>query len=195
MSCKERQLRYYTEQSSRTKIKSLIFIIIIGIILPMKRKALENSFIADAMLGKLTKWLRLAGVDVEYDKQIDDDTLIKRAMYNGLVILTRDRCIVKRKNVGDHLLIWSDHLPEQILEFIKVFEIDTLDSAFTRCIRCNTLLEEVEKSSLKDQIPPYVWKTQNEFRRCNNCKRIYWAGTHRENAESFLRKVIGNFKE
>lgn len=195
MSCKERQLRYYTEQSSRTKIKSLIFIIIIGIILPMKRKALENSFIADAMLGKLTKWLRLAGVDVEYDKQIDDDTLIKRAMYNGLVILTRDRSIAKRKDVPDHLLIWSDHLPEQILEFIKVFEIDTLDSAFTRCIRCNTLLEEVEKSSLKDQIPPYVWKTQNEFRRCNNCKRIYWAGTHRENAESFLRKVIGNFKE
>jgi len=158
----------------------------------MKRKALENCFIADAMLGKLTKWLRLAGVDVEYDKQIDDDTLIKRAMYNGLVILTRDRSIVKRKNVGDHLLIWSDHLREQILEFIKVFEIDTLDSAFTRCIRCNTLLEEVEKSSLKDQIPPYVWKTQNEFRRCNDCKRIYWAGTHRENAESFLRKVIGD---
>src|SRR3970282_260294 len=180
MSCKEKQLRYYTEQPSRTKIKSLIFSRdalqyvctifhhIIGIILPMKRKALENSFIADAMLGKLTKWLRLAGVDVEYDKQIDDDTLIKRAMYNGLVILTRDRSIVKRKNVGGHLLIWSDHLPEQIFEFTQVFEIDTLESAFTRCIRCNTLLEEVEKDSLEAQIHPYVWKTQNEFRGCNN---------------------------
>src|SRR3990172_5230586 len=106
----------------------------------MKRKALENSFIADAMFGKLTKWLRLAGVDVEYDKQIDDDTLIKRAMYSSLVILTRDRSIVKRKNVGDHLLIWSNHLPEQILEFIKFFEIDPLDSAFTNFDEFKNLL-------------------------------------------------------
>jgi hypothetical protein len=161
----------------------------------MKRKALETSFIADAMLGKLTKWLRLAGVDVEYDKYIEDDILIKRAQSEDRVILTRDRSIVKRKDIGVHLLIWNDHLPEQILEFIQVYGIDTLENAFTRCIRCNTLLEEVEKDSLSGQIPHYVWKTQDEFRRCNRCQRVYWAGTHRENAEGFLRKIIGNSKD
>ncbi|MCI0453421.1 MAG: Mut7-C RNAse domain-containing protein [Candidatus Dadabacteria bacterium] len=161
----------------------------------MKKKALETSFIADSMLGKLTKWLRLAGVDVEYDKYIEDDILIKRAQSENRVILTRDRSIVKRKGVGVHLLIWSDHLAEQLLEFIQVYEIDTLENAFTRCIRCNTVLAEVKKDSLSGQIPPYVLKTQDEFRLCNRCGRIYWAGTHRENAEGFLRKVIGNLKD
>ena len=158
----------------------------------MKRKALETRFIADSMLGKLAKWLRLAGVDVEYDKNIADYALIKRASSEGRAILTRDRAIEKRKDAKDCLLIWSDHIAEQFLEFIQVFELDTLKSAFTRCIRCNTLLEEVQKDSLRDQIPPYVWKTQNEFRQCNRCQRIYWAGTHRENAERFLKKVIGD---
>jgi len=55
-----------------------------------------------------------------------------------------------------------------------------------------TLLEEVKKELLTEKVPPYVWKTQDEFRRCNSCQRIYWAGTHRENAERFLRKIIGD---
>jgi uncharacterized protein with PIN domain len=154
----------------------------------MKGKALETYFIADSMLGKLAKWLRLAGVDVEYDKNIADDVLIRRALSEGRVILTRDRSIERRKDAKDYLLIWSDHLAEQILEFIRAFELDTLGSAFTRCIRCNALLKEVSKNSLIDRVPTYVWKTQNEFRQCNSCGRIYWAGTHRENAE----RVIGD---
>jgi uncharacterized protein with PIN domain len=156
----------------------------------MKRKALETRFIADSMLGKLAKWLRLAGIDVEYDKNIDDNSLIQRGSSENRVILTRDRFIAKRKDVKDCLLIWSEHLPEQLLEFIRAFEFDTLEGAFTRCIRCNTLLEEVKKDSLEGRVPPYVWETQDEFMRCNSCQRIYWAGTHRENAERFLRKVI-----
>jgi uncharacterized protein len=158
----------------------------------MKRKALGTRFIADSMLGKLAKWLRLVGVDVEYDKNIADDVLIRRAFFEGRVILTIDRFIQKTKDAKDYLLIWSDYFALQILEFIRVFELDTLGSAFTRCILCNVLFEEVPKNSLTDKVPPYVWETQNEFRQCNSCGRIYWAGTHRENAERFLKKVIGD---
>jgi hypothetical protein len=161
----------------------------------MKRKALETRFIADSMLGKLAKWLRLGGIDVEYDKNIDDKVLIRRALFEDRVIITRDRVMAKRKDLKDCLLIWSDYLNEQLIEFIQVFEFDTLDKAFTRCICCNTMLEEVSKNSLVDKVPPYVWKTQDEFRRCNSCQRIFWAGTHRENAEKFLRRVIGDLQE
>lgn len=158
----------------------------------MKRKAFKTRFIADSMLGKLAKWLRLAGVDVKYDKNIGDDVLIQRASSEDRVILTRNRFIEKRKDAKDYLLIWSDHLTEQILEFARVFELGTLEYAFTRCILCNTLLEEVSKNSLSGKVPHYVWETQNEFRQCKSCGRIYWAGTHRENAERFLKKVIGD---
>jgi uncharacterized protein with PIN domain len=159
----------------------------------MKRKALETRFIADSMLGKFAKWLRLVGVDVEYDKDIADDVLIQRVLSEDRVILTRDRLIEKRKEAKNCLLIWSDHLAEQLLKFVQAFELDTLEGAFTRCIRCNAPLEEASKISLSDKVPPYVWETQSEFRWCSLCERIYWAGTHRENAERFLRKLIGDF--
>lgn len=158
----------------------------------MKRKALETRFIADSMLGKLAKWLRLGGIDVEYDKNIDDTLLIRRALSEDRVIITRDRVIAKRKDVKDCLLIWSDYLDEQFIEFMQGFEFEALDRAFTRCIRCNTVLEDVSKNSLIDLVPPYVLKTQDEFRRCNSCQRIYWGGTHRENAEKFLRSVVAD---
>lgn len=158
----------------------------------MKRKALESRFIADSMLGKLAKWLRLAGIDIEYDKNIDDSALVRRALSEDRVIITRDRSLARRKDLKNFLLIWSDYLNEQLIEFKNVFELKTLDRAFTRCIRCNTVLEETLKASLMDKVPPYVWETQEEFRQCSSCQRVYWAGTHRENAEKFLRRVIGN---
>ncbi len=152
---------------------------------------METRFIADSMLGKLAKWLRLAGLDVMYDNVIDDDVLINKGLLENRVILTRDRNIIKRKAVKHCLLIKSDHLEEQIKQFLENFKIDSLDKAFSRCIRCNTLLTDVQKEALTEKVPTYVWDTNDNFKRCNSCNRIYWAGTHRENAERFLKKVIG----
>lgn len=160
----------------------------------MKGKALDTRFIADSMLGKLAKWLRLAGVDVEYENDIDDFTLVQRAISEGRVILTRDRFIAKRKDAKDCFIIRSDHLAEQFLEFLRAFELDTIDNAFTRCIRCNATLEEAAKDSLRDKVPPYVWETHTQFLRCRHCKRVYWAGTHRDNAEKFLKKMIADLE-
>jgi Uncharacterized conserved protein len=100
----------------------------------MKRKAVETRFIADSMLGKLAKWLRLAGVDVEYNRDISDDTLVRRALSEDRVILTRDRFIAKRKDVKECLFVWSDYLTEQLLEFSRVFELHTLDGVFYKML-------------------------------------------------------------
>ncbi|GIW48446.1 MAG: hypothetical protein KatS3mg078_2323 [Deltaproteobacteria bacterium] len=156
----------------------------------MKKKALETRFIADSMLGKLAKWLRLAGVDVEYEKDIDDKELIQRAIFEDRVILTRDRSVTQRKLVKECLLINSEHLSEQIREFKRAFELNTLKNAFTRCILCNNPLEEIPKELLKGKVPPYIWNTHERFKHCNRCKRVYWAGTHRRNAEKLLKELI-----
>ncbi len=46
------------------------------------------------------------------------------------------------------------------------------------CLRCNLLLEPVEKARLQGEIPEFVWRTQERFARCPGCLRIYWEGTH-----------------
>ena len=147
-------------------------------------------FIADSMLGKLAKWLRLAGVDVAYDRNIEDDLLITKALSEDRIILTRDRNIEKRRAVRRCLLIESDHLDEQLSQFIGTFAIKSIGEAFSRCIRCNTPLEEIRKDSLVNKVPNYIWRTNDKFMHCNSCKRIYWPGTHRENAERFLRRFL-----
>jgi uncharacterized protein len=150
----------------------------------------DLRFIADSMLGKLAKWLRLAGLDVSYNNDIEDQVLINKALLENRVILTRDRNIVKRRIVKKFLLIDSDHLEEQIRQFFGTYKIKGIEKSFCRCIRCNTLLTAVNKHELPGKVPTYVFETNDSFKKCNSCHRIYWAGTHRENAERFLRKVI-----
>lgn len=150
----------------------------------------ELRFIADSMLGKLAKWLRLAGLDVSYKNDIEDHVLIDQALSEDRIILTRDRNIKKRKIVKKCLLIHSDHLEEQIRQFFETYRIKGTGRSFCRCIRCNTLLKDVDKRALKGKVPAYVFETNDRFKQCDSCKRIYWAGTHRENAEGFLRRMI-----
>ena len=39
----------------------------------------EAQFVADVMLGKLTKWLRVMGIDVMYDADAIDSQLLQCA--------------------------------------------------------------------------------------------------------------------
>ena len=48
------------------------------------------KFLADAMLGKLTRWLRMLGQDVEYSTKLSDDELLASAKAEGRILLTRD---------------------------------------------------------------------------------------------------------
>jgi len=48
------------------------------------------KFLADGMLGKLTRWLRMLGQDVKYSVQLGDDELLAMAKKEHRVLLTRD---------------------------------------------------------------------------------------------------------
>ncbi|MBI5561151.1 MAG: Mut7-C RNAse domain-containing protein [Deltaproteobacteria bacterium] len=144
---------------------------------------------ADSMLGKLALWMRVMGYDAEYEKAIDDGELVKRARMEGRVILTRDTLLIKRRWAREnHLFIESDRPGEQLRQVLSVFKIDK-EMFLTRCIRCNTLLEDAGKESVKGLVPPYVYSTQESFKTCPRCRRIYWAGTHRENMEREVERI------
>jgi len=57
----------------------------------------EPRFIADCMLGKLARWLRVLGYDAAYERRISDDDLVRRARSEGRILLTRDTRLVRRR--------------------------------------------------------------------------------------------------
>jgi Uncharacterized conserved protein len=111
----------------------------------------EIKFIADRMLGKLVKWLRILGYDTAYPSFDNDLSLILIARQENRILLTRDVNLIKRRNICDFLFIESDHWEKQLLGIIKglKLKIDLNSKIFSRCSLCNTLTKEVDKKELK----------------------------------------------
>jgi uncharacterized protein with PIN domain len=134
------------------------------------------KLLVDGMLGTLAKWLRLLGYDTAYDNIANDHALARRARAEGRVLLTRDRELVNRRGLHT-LLIESEMLEEQVQQVQDALGPPP-DPVLSRCAVCNTELEQVSPEDIASRVPPYVVRTQADFRRCPGCGRVYWPGTH-----------------
>lgn len=149
-------------------------------------------FIADEMLGKLAKWLRILGYDTVYKTGMNDNELLQQAIMENRIILTRDTLLIKRRLAKRHLLIKDDFLPQQLKQVINEFKLDTKSYFLTRCLVCNQSLVLVDKKEAQKQVPPYVYTTQDSFSKCPSCKRIYWRATHVTHLQQRLDFIINN---
>jgi hypothetical protein len=148
------------------------------------------KFMADSMLGRLARWLRILGYDVVYEHSISDDDLIARALRENRIILTMDRELADRKSAKNVLLLKSYDYKEQLKHVITHYKIDCESHIFSRCLLCNERLDSIEKEKIKDKVPPYVYASHDEFDICPQCRRIYWSGTHRGNIIETLDEIM-----
>lgn len=152
---------------------------------------MEYKFIADTMLGKLARWMRIMGCDVEYFPRITDKELVERAWRGGRIILTRDTLLIQRRKArGNHFFVQGDGYKDQLRQVVKGFSIDPWNSTLTRCLLCNELLVEVEKTAVEDKVPPYVYETQDTFKTCPSCHRFYWGATHKDEMVKQLKDIL-----
>ena len=144
------------------------------------------------MVGKLAKYLRMAGLDVIYINTASDDEIIKIASDTDRMVLTRDSLMLARKEFKNgtlkNLYIKDEKLKNQ-LEQIKSDLKISLEPNLTRCVECNQLLIRVEKEDIKNKIPPYVFKTQKSFLYCKKCDKYYWKGTHYQNIKNIFLDI------
>ncbi len=147
------------------------------------------KFLADAALGRLATWLRLLGTDAVYDSTRCETALIRRARAEQRILLTRNRRLLRRRSLPPHLYVQSDDFRAQLRQVVEAFDLNPRAHALSRCSRCNTLLTPIDKSSLRGEVPEYVFETQSAFARCAECGRIYWRATHVERITSELRAL------
>ncbi|AMQ18173.1 Mut7-C RNAse domain-containing protein [Thermococcus peptonophilus] len=151
------------------------------------------KFIADMMLGRLARWLRLYGYDTLYGI-VDDYEIIKRALEEGRIILTRDSGLAERARAmrAKVFLLSSNSLEEQVKELKRLgVEFRELFPANARCPKCNGPIERVPKEYIKGKVPESVYEKYDEFYVCKNCGQIYWPGRQWREMLKIDRKLRG----
>ena len=150
------------------------------------------QFIADAMLGKLTKWLRVMGIDVLYDPDAPDVQLLQCAERGGRILMTRNHRLMGRRGSAQRFYVESDYYHEQVRQVVQAFHLGDDIRVFSRCLQCNVLLEAIAKDLVEERVPPYVYASQTIFKQCAICNRLYWGGTHRDNMLRQLQAMLSD---
>jgi hypothetical protein len=151
----------------------------------------ETKFIADVMLGKLSKWLRMLGCDTLYFRETNDALLVACAVREKRQLLTRKTQLRHRKDIQDYLFFISHNDPlKQLREVIEHYKLTREPpAAFSRCLICNQKLEAISLEQIRSRVPDYVITTQKRFSTCSRCKKIFWRGTHYQNMKKTLTGI------
>ena len=152
------------------------------------------KFIADGMLGKLTRWLRMLGHNVKYSNKLDDAQLITIAKKEQRILLTRDLELYQQataKGVNAFYLEGKTEA-EKLAHIAKRFNIKLeIDMATSRCTKCNTRVKPISKENVADRIEKSTFSYYNDFWECPKCGQIYWQGAH----WTKIRKTLETTKE
>ncbi len=150
-------------------------------------------FVADCMLGKLAKWMRMLGYDTKYSSDADDDDLVRLAVRENRILLTRDTRLCERRMVRKRCVYvdWGG-TKQQVRQVLDALGLRvSRESLFTRCAVCNGEITALDRSEVRGRVPPYVYKTQDEYGYCANCDKIYWRGTHVQHVLDALGDTTG----
>jgi uncharacterized protein with PIN domain len=153
------------------------------------------KFLADRMLGKLAKELRMLGYDTIYYQGENTYPLIKWAREECRVILTRNTKLIPKRPEDQIIRVMEDKPPLQLRELIqkKVILLNE-KNLFSRCLLCNILLVEIPREEAEGKVPDFIFYQQREFFRCPQCLRIYWKGSHQDHMQEKVKELWKNIK-
>ena len=156
----------------------------------------RESFLADVMLIKLGRWLRVLGYDCRIPDSEDrieimDRNLAEVALREGRTLLTMDRELSRMaESLGAKAVFIPSslsHIKKQLKFLFKNSIIDlgilgntsSLDQ-YARCTTCGGELEVVKKDDFGKvrNLDEWTRERHSQVRVCKNCKQVYWKGIH-----------------
>ncbi|WP_433733219.1 Mut7-C RNAse domain-containing protein [Nocardia sp. CA-129566] len=149
----------------------------------------EPRFVVDVNLGGLAKLMRLMGLDVRCPWDAEDAALAELSAAEHRILLTRDRGLLKRRNVTHGVYIRSDQPVDQIVEVIRRLDLGEQLAPFTRCLRCGGAVVAVAKAEIEDLLEPLTRRHYDTFRQCHGCGRVYWQGSHQRRLNATVAAI------
>lgn len=153
--------------------------------------AREVRFIADSMLGRLAKWLRILGYDTLYFRDAQDSRLVALAGREGRILLTRDTRLLLRRRRCSIIFVHHDRVWDQLKQVAGELGLSMGPRLGSRCLRCNRSLAPLAKARAAGRVPEYIFHRHDVFFHCEGCGRIFWGGTHLTHMEETVRALCG----
>jgi hypothetical protein len=153
----------------------------------------EPRFVLDVHLGKLAHYLRLIGFDTLYRNDYSDECIVRLAVDQRRIILTRDRGILKHSAVTHGYWMRNTDPHEQLKEVVRAFDLTPRIRPFSRCMECNGILHSVKKDTIREKIPAGVARDFQVFSQCPDCSRVYWRGSHYDRLTSMLQELLPKY--
>jgi uncharacterized protein len=147
----------------------------------------DGPWLADAMLGKLARYLRFLGADTLYLQGVSDREIVARANAERRTVITRDRGLARR--APGAVLLRAVALRGQLAEMFARFPGLARSPRFDRCPECNAALgawRGAPADGPDAAAATAVLERGTPVTQCPECRRYYWDGTHAEH----IRRVI-----
>ncbi|MFF0459794.1 Mut7-C RNAse domain-containing protein [Streptomyces mexicanus] len=157
---------------------------------PQRVPGAPLRFLLDVHLGTLARRLRLLGVDTAYEStDIGDAALAARSAAEKRVLLSRDRGLLRRRELWAGAFVYSTRPDDQLRDVLDRFDPEL--RPWTRCSACNGLLKQATKDEVADQLEHGTQRTYDVFAQCRDCGRAYWKGAHHDQLEAIVEKALG----
>ena len=148
------------------------------------------KFVADCMLGKLAKWLRILGFDAVFFSKIDDDDLLSLAKAEGRILLTRDTDLSGKGGKVQTFFVRSEVWRDQVLQVLDELDIWNAARPYSRCLECNTDLKPLPKERAINLVSPFVYEQSEVFALCPDCGRVFWKGSHFDDMNEKINDIL-----
>ena len=148
------------------------------------------AFIADAHLGGLARMLRMLGFDTIYDNALDDPEIVAQSAADRRVVLTRDRELLKCRDVLRGCYVHALKPEAQLREVAQRYDIAARMQPFSLCLHCNLPLAPADTQAVHDQVPERIQAHFSAFMECRGCGRVYWEGSHWERMRAVLAQTL-----
>ncbi|MGW1143663.1 Mut7-C RNAse domain-containing protein [Streptomyces sp. NPDC002454] len=163
-----------------------------AVVRPQRVPGAPLRFLLDVHLGTLARRMRVLGIDTAYEAvDIGDPALAARSAAERRVMLSRDRGLLRRRELWAGAYVYSDRPEAQLRDVLGRFAPEL--RPWTRCTACNGTLVTATGDEVADRIEDGTRRTYDVFARCTACEGVYWRGAHHDQLERMVADAVEEF--
>jgi uncharacterized protein with PIN domain len=139
--------------------------------MPRKFPLRRIQFTADADLKDMVQVMRMLGFDTIYDPGYRMADIIEISRQENRIILTNRKELLRSESVTHAVRVCSGTPLEQVKNVMDDLDIKDRINAFSRCLRCNNVLENRQTKEILDRISPETKHIFEKYILCRSCRK------------------------